>query len=148
MASLDKLQTLIWSVINEHRMRGTIAMHDQTLRAFAALVDGNDVPLLGVGNGRLQIAKDISVPYVVSNYLPYADSGGPPLEIAVGEKPVVFGDFMQMKVRIVRQIRLERMNEKFAEYHQAAFIANRSADADLLRSTQTANCPIKYLTGA
>jgi HK97 family phage major capsid protein len=147
VASLDKLQTLIWSVINEHRMNGTIVMHDQTLRAFAALVDGTNVPLLGVANGRLQVGKDISYPYRVSNYLPYADSGSP-LEIAVGEKPFAFGNFKQMKVRVVRAIRLERMDELFAEDDQAGFIAHRSADADLLRSTNTENCPIKFVTGA
>lgn len=148
VASLAKLQTLIWSVINEHRQMGTLVMHDQTLAAFAALVDGHDQPLLSIGNGRLQIAKDVSYPYRVSNYLPYADAGGPPLEIAAGEKPVAFGNFKQMKVRVVRAIRLERFNERFAEYHQAAFMANRSADADLLRGTAAANCPIKYLEGA
>jgi len=146
IASLSKLQTLYWSVINEHRNRGTLVMHDQTMAMFAALVDSTSQPLLSFGMGRLQIGKDVSVPYRISNYLPYADSGSP-LEIAVGEKPIAFGDFMQMKVRIVRAIRLERMNEKFAEYHQAAFIANRSGDADLLRSTKTETCPIKFLTG-
>lgn len=147
IASLSKLQELIWSVINEHRTRGTLVMHDQTLRAFAALTDSTNAPLLSVGNGRLQIAKDVSVPYVVSNYLPWADAGSP-AAIAVGEKPYAFGNFGQMKVRIVRAIRLERMNEKFAEFHQAAFIANRSGDADLLRSTVQENCPIKFVTGA
>lgn len=145
VASLAKLQELIWSVISEHRMMGTLVMHDKTLYAFAALLDGNNNPLLGVGNGRLQVAKDVSYPYRVSNYVPWADNAG---AIAVGEKPVVFGNFMQMKVRVVRQIRLERFNERFAETHQAAFMANRSADADLLRSTETANCPIKFLVGA
>jgi HK97 family phage major capsid protein len=147
IASLAKLQTLYWSLINEHRNMATLVMHDQTMAAFAALVDSTNQPLLSFGNGRLQIGKDVSVPYRISNYLPYADSGSP-LEVAVGEKPIVFGNFMQMKVRIVRAIRLERLNEKFAEYHQAAFIANRSGDSDLLRSSQTANCPIKFLVGA
>lgn len=147
VATLSKLQSLYWSVINEHRNRGTLVMHDQTVAAFAALVDSTNQPLLSFGNGRLQIGKDVSIPYRVSNYLPYADSGSP-LAIAVGEKPIAFGDFGQMKVRIVRAIRLERLNEKFAEYHQAAFIANRSGDADLLRSDETANCPIKFLVGA
>jgi HK97 family phage major capsid protein len=147
IASLAKLQTLYWSLISEHRNRATLVMHDQTMAMFAALADSTNQPLLNFGNGRLQIGKDVSVPYAISNYLPYADSGSP-LEIAAGEKPIVFGDFMQMKVRIVRAIRLERFNEKFAEYHQAAFMANRSGDSDLLRSSNTANCPVKFLVGA
>lgn len=140
--SLAKLQDLIWSVIVEHRTAGTVALHDDTLRAFAALVDTQNQPLLSVGiagSGTLQIAKNIIVPYQVNNYM---DSV---VGITAGKRPIAFGNFKQLKVRIVRAIRLERFNEKFAELHQAAFMANRSADADLLRGTSNVNCPIKYL---
>ncbi len=140
--SIAKLQALIWSVISNHRDNGTLVMHDATLAMFAALLDTNGQPLLNIGNGRLQYAKDVSVPYKITNYMkPGNGSGG---ALAAGDKLIAFGNFKQMKVRVVRQVRLERLNEKFAEYHQAAFLANRSGDADLLRSTQTANCPIKY----
>ncbi len=135
------LQKLIWSVINEHRNKGTLVMHDQTLAAFAALTDGENRPLLSIGGNMLQVAKDLTFPYRVSNYL--KASSDPTL--AAGDKLIAFGNFKQMKVRLVRQVRLERFNERFAEFHQAAFMANRSADGDLLRSSQTANCPIKTL---
>jgi len=139
--ALTKLQELIWSVITEHRDAGTLVMHDQTLAAFASLTDSNNQPLLAIGNGRLQYAKDVAVPYRVSNYLTASNDAG----LAAGNKIVAFGNFNQMKVRVVRQIRLERFNEKFAERHQAAFMANRSCDADMLRGTETANCPVKFI---
>ncbi len=137
---LAKLQALYWSVIGDHRDNGTFTMHDATLAAFASLVDSTGQPLLSIGNGKIQIAKDIAVPYKSNNYMKASTS-----TLAANDKLIAFGNFKQMKVRIVRQVRLERLNEKFAEYHQAAFIANRSADGDLLRSSQTANCPIKYI---
>lgn len=139
--SIAKLQELIWSVIVDHRVNGTVVMHDATLAAFAALLDTTGQPLLNIGNGRLQYAKDVSVPYKISNYVKPRSGGA---ALAAGDRLIAFGDFKQMKVRVVRQVRLERFNELFAANHQAAFLANRSADADLLRSTQTANCPIKY----
>jgi HK97 family phage major capsid protein len=138
--SLAKLRELIWSVIGEHRNLGTVVMHDTTLAAFAGLVDTTGQPLLNIGNGRLQYAKDVSVPYRTTNYMKPVTGGG---ALAAADKLVAFGNFWQMKVRVVRKIRLERFNELFAEFHQAAFLANRSADADLLRGTSAVNCPIK-----
>ncbi|HBE69444.1 MAG TPA: phage major capsid protein [Planctomycetaceae bacterium] len=137
--TLPILQQLIWSLISEHREMGTLVLHDQTLQVFASLVDANDQPLLGVGNGRLQFAKDVSIPVKTSRYITAA------ADASVGDKIAAFGNFKQQKVRIVRRIRLKRLVEKFADTHEAAFIANRSADADLLRGTETANCPIKYI---
>lgn len=142
--SLPKMQELIWSLIHEHRTAGTLVMHDMTLAKFAALVDGENRPLLSIGNDRLQIAKDVSVPYRVCNVLPAPNSSG---AITAGQKPILFGNFKQMKVRIVRAVRLERMTEIFAERHQTGFIANRSADADMLRGTATQNAPVKHIVG-
>lgn len=139
--ALTSLQSLIWSVITQHRDNGTIVMHDQSLAAYASLTDSANNPLLGIGNGRLQYGKDVFVPYRVSNYLKASNDG----TLAAADKIVAFGNFKQMKVRVVRQIRLERFNEKFAENHQAAFMANRSADADLLRGSEAANCPVKFV---
>lgn len=139
--SIAKLQELIWSVISDHRVNGTLVMHDATLAAFAALVDTTGQPLLNIGGNRLQYAKDVSFPYKISNYVKPRSGGA---ALAAGDRLIAFGNFKQLKVRVVRQVRLERLNELFAANHQAAFLANRSADADLLRSTQTANCPIKF----
>lgn len=138
--ALPKLQALIWSVISDHRDKGTLVMHDATLAAFASLADTTGQPLLNIGNGRLQYAKDVSVPYQISNYMKASTAS-----LAANDKLIAFGNFKQLKVRIVRAVRLERFNELFGANHQAAFMANRSVDADLLRSSQTANCPVKYL---
>lgn len=139
VTSIAGVQDLVFSVIDEYRRNGTIVFHDQFLAAMVKLTDSNQQFLLGSGNQRIQIGKDMNIPFKVCNWLP-AITG-----IAAGAKPTYFGDFSRVKVRITRSVPLERFNELFAAKNQAAYLARRYGDSDMVRSSVDATCPVKAL---
>ena len=143
--ALASLQKLVWSLISKHRQRATLALNDLTLSSFAALVDGESRPLLNVGsiNGQsvLQVGRDVVIPYKVSNFLKSTQDP----TLAAGDKPIVFGNFNAIKVRMMQQIRLQRMVELYAVENLDGWSATRGADADVMKSSNAATAPIKYL---
>ncbi len=138
VVAYSEFKKLKYSVISNYRDNGTYIFHDETLGALAALVDGQGRDLIDVDSGKI-----LGRPYQVTNYM------STPTQVAAGAglPLAIFGDFMMLKARVVRNVNIERFNEKFAEFHQAAFLASREADADLMRGATDVNCPIKKLTG-
>ena len=65
--------------------------------------------------------------------------------VASATKTMLFGQLSRYKVRIVGGIRLKRLEERYAEYDQAAFLAFMSADGGLLNAGQN---PVKYMLQA
>jgi HK97 family phage major capsid protein len=53
---------------------------------------------------------------------------------ATAVKSILFGDLSKYIVRDVRDVTLLRLDERFAEYHQVAFLAFARSDGDLLDS--------------
>jgi HK97 family phage major capsid protein len=51
---------------------------------------------------------------------------------STGVKSIIFGDLSKYLIRDVRDITLLRLDERFAEYHQVAFLAFSRHDGDLL----------------
>jgi HK97 family phage major capsid protein len=47
-------------------------------------------------------------------------------------KSIIFGDLSKYLIRDVRDFELKRLDERFAEYHQVAFLAFLRTDGDLL----------------
>jgi HK97 family phage major capsid protein len=64
---------------------------------------------------------------------------------ATGVKSILFGDFSKYIIRDVRDVTLLRLDERFAELHQVAFLAFARSDGDLL---DAGTDPIKYATQA
>lgn len=64
---------------------------------------------------------------------------------ATGVKSILFGDFSKYIIRDVRDITLMRLDERFAELHQVAFLAFARSDGDLL---DAGTDPVKYATQA
>jgi HK97 family phage major capsid protein len=60
---------------------------------------------------------------------------------ATGVKSILFGDLSKYIVRDVRDFTLVRLDERFAEYHQVAFLAFSRHDGDLL---DAGTDPVKY----
>ena len=58
---------------------------------------------------------------------------------------MLFGDFSKYIIRDVLDIDLIRMNERYADYHQVAFVAISRMDSDLLNAGTN---PIKCITMA
>jgi HK97 family phage major capsid protein len=60
-------------------------------------------------------------------------------------KCILFGDFSKYLIRDVRDITLLRLDERFAEFGQVAFLAFSRHDGDLL---DAGTHPVKYATSA
>jgi len=65
--------------------------------------------------------------------------------VATGVKSVLFGDFSKYQIRDVRDVTLLRLDERFAELGQVAFLAFSRHDGDLL---DAGTHPVKYGTQA
>ena len=64
---------------------------------------------------------------------------------AQGQNPILFGDFSKYLIRDVNDIRLVRMDERYADYDQVGFTAFMRSDGDLL---DAGTRPVKYGTQA
>jgi HK97 family phage major capsid protein len=62
---------------------------------------------------------------------------------ATSVKSILFGDFSKYLIRDVADIRLVRMDERYADYDQVGFTAFMRSDGDLL---DAGTHPVKYLT--
>jgi HK97 family phage major capsid protein len=62
---------------------------------------------------------------------------------AASAKAVLFGDFSKYLIRDVSDVRLVRMEERYADYDQVGFTAFVRSDADLL---DAGTHPVMYLT--
>jgi HK97 family phage major capsid protein len=60
-----------------------------------------------------------------------------------GAKKIIFGDLSKYIIRDVRDVTLLRLDEKFADYHQVAFLAFSRHDGDLL---DAGTHPVKYMS--
>lgn len=120
--------------------------HDTTLallKSIKATEDGRPIWLPGLAVN----APDtiLGYQYVVNQAMPQA---------AAGEKAILFGDFSYYFIRDVQDIRILRLEEKFAEYLQVGFLAFLRTDgvfaapSELEGSSEmedNASSPVKYL---
>jgi HK97 family phage major capsid protein len=118
--------------------------HDTVLMLLKQMRDGDDRPIwlpgLAVG------APDtiLQHPYYINQAMAEAEAG---------EKAMLFGDFSYYFIRDVQDIRILRLEERFAEYLQVAFLAFMRTDGvfagpnevtDTISDPNT-NVPVKYL---
>ena len=66
-------------------------------------------------------------------------------ELATGEKTILFGDMTKYIIREVQGISLVRLVERYADYHEEAYIAIQRWDGDLLNA---GTAPVKHLIQA
>jgi len=100
--------------------------HDSMLAQIKSIVDastGRPIWMPGMTGG----APDtiLGDPYVINQSMPSAAGSG-------AGKSVVYGDLSKYLIRDVRAITLLRLDERFADYHQVAFLAFSRHDGDLL----------------
>jgi HK97 family phage major capsid protein len=107
-------------------------LHDATLAVIKKMVDSQNRPLFipGVALG----APDtiLGKPYIVNNHV--AQQGA-------SAKTILFGPGRYYTIRDVLDVQLQRLDERYAEYRQVAFVAFLRTDGDLI----AAGTPIKYL---
>lgn len=132
-----EVQDLISSVDPDYRANAKIMVHDAVWSYMKKMVDGENRPLWLASNNLSAGAPDtfLGYPVVVNQEMPSV--------LEASAKVMAFGDFTNYKIRDVMDIEVIRMNERYADYHQVAFVAVGRSDGRLVAPTSAA--PIKHL---
>jgi HK97 family phage major capsid protein len=125
----DNMQDLIHSLDPAYRPNAKFMMHDATLKSLKkikVLQYSGDV----VGLPLWQPGLTLGAPDTILGY-PYVinQSMGTP---ATTVKKIIFGDFSKYIIRDAKDVTLIRLDERFAELHQVAFLAFTRSDGNLL----------------
>jgi HK97 family phage major capsid protein len=125
----DNLVDLEHSVDPAYRGNAKFMFADSTLKGLKKIKipqfsgDTNGMPLWQPGLVQGQPDRILGYPYVINQDM---------AAFAAAAKTVVFGDLSKYFIRDVRDVTLLRLDERFAEYHQVAFLAFSRHDGDLL----------------
>lgn len=135
--TFNDLVDLYYSVDKAYRNnpKAAFMMNDTTFQALHKLVDGNSRPLFlpyGASAAEKPVESLFGAPIVINNDMP---------TIAAAAKTILFGDFENFWLRNVLGLTLIRMNERYAEYDQVAFLALMRSDS---RMMDAGTHPIKY----
>jgi HK97 family phage major capsid protein len=122
------------SVDPAYRNGAAFMMHDNVILAIRQLKDlqGRFIWQPGLVDG----APDrlLNSPVVVNQHM---DS-----TVATTKKTVLYGQLSKYKVRQVNNVRMRRLDERYAEYDQVAFLGLVRADGNLI---DAGTAPVKYL---
>jgi HK97 family phage major capsid protein len=133
---VDDLIDLEHSVDPSYRVAAKFMMHDSTLKAIKKLKDTSGRPLFlpGISSG----APDtiLGYPFQINQSMGI---------LATTIKSILFGALDKYIVRDVRGIELLRLDERFAEFGQVAFLAFARFDGNLLNAGTN---PVKYFINA
>lgn len=135
----DELIDLSHSVDPAYRPNARFMMHDTLLATIRKLKFSISSDAIGyVWQGSFQNGvpdRILGYPYTVNQSMSSA--------LTIGEKVVLFGDFSKYVIRDAADIRLVRMDERYAELDQVAFVAFLRSDGQLL---DAGTDPVKHLT--
>jgi HK97 family phage major capsid protein len=138
----DNLTDLIHSIDPSYRENGRFMFHDGGLKMIKKVKvlqysgDTVGVPLWIPGLTGGQPDTILGYPYTINQSMTTP---------ATGVKSILFGDFSKYLIRDVSDIRLVRMDERYADYDQVGFTAFMRSDGDLL---DAGTHPVKYATQA
>ena len=135
----DEVIDLEHSVDPAYRTNAQFMFHDAilaTLRKLKFSIGSDQVgymwqPSLQAGNPDRLLGYRYSINQSMSSAL------------TIGEKIVLFGDFSKYVIRDVAEVRLVRMDERYADLDQVAFVAFLRSDGQLL---DAGTDPVKHLT--
>lgn len=130
----DEVIDLIHSVDPAYRIGARFMFHDSILQAISKLKDGQ-------GNYLLRVGLEQGLPDRIRGY-PFSINQSMDSTIASGKKTMLFGQMNKYKVRDVASLRLVRMEERFADSDQIAFVAFLRSDGNLL---DAGVAPVKHL---
>ena len=121
--SYANLIALYHSVDPAYRTNARWMMNDNSISKIKLLVDSSNRPLWLPG--LVDRAPDtlLGSPYVINQDM---------ASMTVTAKSILFGDFSKYWIRDVRDVTLLRLDERFAEFLQVAFLAFMRTDGDLL----------------
>jgi len=132
----DDLVTLEHSVDPLYRRGARFMMHDATLAAIKKVKDKYGRMLWMPGLAAATPDTINGYPFLINNDM---------AQIAVNNKTVLFGDMSLYTIRRVKQMSVLRLEERFADYGQIAFIGFSRYDGNLL---DAGTHPVKYLVQA
>ncbi len=132
----DDLITLEHSVDPLYRRTARFMMHDATLAVIKKVKDkyGRPLWLPGLASGTPDTIN--GYPFLINNDM---------AQVATTNKTVLFGDLSLYTIRRVKQMSVLRLEERFADYGQIAFIGFSRYDGNLL---DAGTHPVKYLVQA
>jgi HK97 family phage major capsid protein len=132
----DDLVNLEHSVDPAYRPGAKFMLHDSTLKTIKKLKDAQGHPLwvAGVGSGAPDTILGYS--YQINQDMPV---------IGTGLKQMLFGAFNKYLIRTVKDLYVLRLDERFAELGQVAFIGFARYDGNLI---DAGTHPIGALIGA
>jgi HK97 family phage major capsid protein len=131
--TMDELLDLQASVDPAYRMGSTWMFNDATRNAVRQLKSTDSVYHWSPGATAGDPDRLFTAPVVVNQDM---------ASMATTTKPVLFGQLSKYLMREVLGVTLVRMNERYADYHQVAFVAIMRFDGDLLDAGTN---PVKYL---
>ena len=126
--TLSALTALEHSVDPAYRNNGMakFVFNDATFKAIKDLQDSTGAPLW-----RPSVAE--SIPSTINGYQYAIDVNYP--SMAVNAKVMTFGDHSEYTIRRVSGVGIKRLEERYAEYAQVAFLGFNRMDADLLNTS-------------
>lgn len=130
----DEIIDLIHSVDPSYRIGARFMFHDSILQVISKLKDGQ-------GNYLLRVGLEQGLPDRIRGY-PFTINQSMDSTVASTKKTMLFGQLNKYKVRDVASLRLVRMEERFAELDQIAFVAFLRSDGNLL---DAGVAPVKHL---
>lgn len=132
--AFDDIINLQHSVDPAYRAGAIFMCHDSILAAIRKLKDGQGRYLWSSGT-------QVGAPDTI-NGAPVVNNQSMDSSIASGAESLLYGDFSKYKIRDAGDIRMVRLNERFADSDQVAFIAFLRSDGNLLNAGVA---PIKAL---
>lgn len=133
----DELIALVHSLDPAYRPNAMFMMHDAVLAQIRLLKFSIGADQIGyVWQGSFQAGvpdRLLGYPYVINQSMTAV--------LTVAEKAILFGDFSKYVIRDVAEVRLVRMNERYADLDQVAFVAFMRSDGQLL---DAGTDPIKH----
>lgn len=127
---------LVHSVDPAYRDGAAFMVHDTGLLKLRSMVDGQSRP---IWEPSIQVGEPSTLygyPVIVNQSMP---------TWAATNKALIFGALNTYMIRDVREITIMRLDERYAELAQVAFLGFSRHDGDLL---DAGTDPVKYLTAA
>jgi HK97 family phage major capsid protein len=124
------------SVDPAYRQNASFMMADSSLKKIKQLVDTTGRPLWAPGIAVGAPSTLLGYPLIINQDM---------AAMAANAKSVLFGDLSKYLIRDVLGITLLRLEERYADFHQVAFLAFARMDGDLLNAGTN---PVKLFVNA
>lgn len=128
----DDLIDLEYAVDPAYRVGAKFMFHDSTLKALQKLKDSQNRPLWLPGYAVGEPNSILGYEYQINMDMPV---------MAANAKSILFGRLDKYKIRLVRDVIMLRLSERYAEQGSVAFLLFQRADGRLLDAGTN---PVKY----